>query len=560
MKKHTIKIHILIPLIVSLITLLLVFIFDIYQSKQKEIEFALQRAMKAVPDVLDMELKNDADMMMAVIKTLNENRDLMLAFRTRDRNKLLTLTGPLFNMLRSSHNITHFYFTDPQRINLLRVHKPEKYGDVINRYTLDRAESTGKTSYGIELGPLGTFTLRVVQPLYDEKGLIGYLELGEEINYLIPKVSKVTGTELYISIKKKYLVRKNWEEGMRMLGRTGDWDMFSDDVIIAQTLREIHKCVSDFFSGKRHIHDMIHMINTSMKDEQTFRSIIAPFADARGTEVGHIVIMLDVTESLAFIKNSIFRESIFFLAIGSILFTILYIYIRKVENHIIDINNELSEDIRKLKKAEEQIKESLADKDVLMKEIHHRVKNNLAVVSSLLGLQSSAVKDEHYRAMFNESINRIKTIASIHDDLYQSKDLSQIIFSDYIKDMTKNIFNSYGLSSRIKLITDIEKITIGIDASIPCGLIVNELITNSMKYAFPEGREGEINVSLLSNDKGEIKLTVGDNGVGMPEGLDFRNTDSLGLTLVNALVRQLQGTIELHREKGIRFQITFMKR
>jgi PAS domain S-box-containing protein len=214
-------------------------------------------------------------------------------------------------------------------------------------------------------------------------------------------------------------------------------------------------------------------------------------------------------------------------------------------------------DITERKKAEEQVKASLKEKEVLLQEIHHRVKNNMAVVSSLLRLQSVKVKDEHYRAMFNESVSRIKAMGLIHERLYQSEEVSQILFSDYIKDMVGNIYKSYGLSSRIKLITDIEKITLGIDASIPCGLIVNELITNSMKYAFPENRVGEIKVSLTANDKGQIKLTVADNGVGMPEGLDFRNTDSLGLTLVNALVGQLQGEIEFYREKGTVFAITF---
>ena len=148
-------------------------------------------------------------------------------------------------------------------------------------------------------------------------------------------------------------------------------------------------------------------------------------------------------------------------------------------------------------------------------------------------------------------------MASIHESLYQSEDLSNIIFSDYIKKIVISIFKSFELSSRIKFVTDIEKISLAIDSSIPCGLIVIELITNSMKYAFPDDREGEIRVSLHTNDKCEIKLSIADNGVGMPADLDFRNVDSLGLDLVNALVEQLQGKIELSREKGTEFMITF---
>ncbi len=223
----------------------------------------------------------------------------------------------------------------------------------------------------------------------------------------------------------------------------------------------------------------------------------------------------------------------------------------------------LENEVVERKRAEEEVMESLKEKEVIMKEIHHRVKNNMTVVSSLLRLQSTRVKDEHYKAMFNDSVSRIKTMASIHEKLYQSEDLSKIIFSDYIKDTVNNIYQSYRPGSNIKLVTDIQEIALSISAATPCGLIVNELITNSMKYAFPatadrpEGMEGEIRVFLHKNDKDEIELKVADNGVGMPEGIDFRNTDSLGLTLVNALVRQLQGEIELNRENGTGFVITF---
>jgi two-component sensor histidine kinase len=159
--------------------------------------------------------------------------------------------------------------------------------------------------------------------------------------------------------------------------------------------------------------------------------------------------------------------------------------------------------------------------------------------------------------MFNDSMNRIKSMALIHEKLYQSEDLSKINFSNYIKDIVDKIFMSYGMDLHTLLKKDIEKVTLGIDAAIPCGLIVNELISNSLKHAFPEGREGEIKVAIRRNDKDEVEITISDNGVGMPEGLNFRNTDSLGLSLVNILTKQLHGNIELDREKGTEFKITF---
>ncbi len=218
-------------------------------------------------------------------------------------------------------------------------------------------------------------------------------------------------------------------------------------------------------------------------------------------------------------------------------------------------------DITESRNAEMQIKASLQEKEMLLKEIHHRVKNNMTVISSLLKLQSYKVKDEKYRVMFEDSMSRIKTMALIHEKLYRSGDLAKIDFSTYLNNMVDNMYMSYGLDHNIvKLNKEIGDVKLGIDTAIPCGLIVNELVSNSLKYAFPEGRGGEMRVALCMNDKDEVELTVGDNGVGMPEGIDMDKVDSLGLSLVTALVKQIQGKIELNKEKGTTFRIAFRRR
>jgi two-component sensor histidine kinase len=200
----------------------------------------------------------------------------------------------------------------------------------------------------------------------------------------------------------------------------------------------------------------------------------------------------------------------------------------------------------------------LKEKEVLLQEIHHRVKNNMTVIFSLLKLQADRVNDEQYREMLSDSMRRIETMALIHEKLYRSEDLAEINFSDYIKDMVDSMYMSYGIGShKVTLKKDVGRVALGIDDAIPCGLIVNELVSNSIKHAFPESREGKIKVAIRMNDKDEVELTISDNGIGMPEGLDFRTTDSLGLSLVNALVKQLQGEIELNKEKGTEFRITF---
>lgn len=207
-------------------------------------------------------------------------------------------------------------------------------------------------------------------------------------------------------------------------------------------------------------------------------------------------------------------------------------------------------DLTDRKQAEEAQK-----KEVLLKEIHHRVKNNMQIISSLLSLQSRYAPDSRYMEMVKESQNRIKSMGLIHEKLYQSKDMENINFKEYITDMVQELVRSYGAPD-IALTIEVDDVSLGMDAAVPCGLIINELVSNCLKHAFPE-KKGEIAVRLSSAD-GTVELAVCDNGIGIPEDVDFRNTKSLGLRLVTILVEdQLKGEIRLARSKGTAFHITF---
>lgn len=214
-------------------------------------------------------------------------------------------------------------------------------------------------------------------------------------------------------------------------------------------------------------------------------------------------------------------------------------------------------DITRRKIAENDVKKSLKEKEILLKEIHHRVKNNLQIISSLLDLQEAYVKEDSVAVtVLKESQNRVLSMAMLHEMLYQSKDLSHINFSNYIRSLTSNLFNSYGIQNRIKPVIDIEQVFMNIETSVPCGLIISELVSNSLKYAYPDNATGKLLILLQSHGK-DFELIVSDDGVGFPEDLDFRNTGSLGLKLVNTLVLQLDGTIELDRSQGTKFTIKF---
>ena len=209
---------------------------------------------------------------------------------------------------------------------------------------------------------------------------------------------------------------------------------------------------------------------------------------------------------------------------------------------------------------EEQINKSLDEKDILLREVHHRVKNNMQIISSILNLQSNKVKDSALLDILKQNQNRIKSMAMIHEKLYQSSNLVEIDFSDYIRSLTADIFYTYfDKAEGIEIDLDLDKdILLNIETSIPCGLIYSELISNSIKHAFPMENKGEIRVEFKKDDN-NLMLMVCDNGVGLSDDLDFRKTESLGLQLVNNLVNQIDGTIELDKANGTKFTIRFQE-
>ncbi len=216
-------------------------------------------------------------------------------------------------------------------------------------------------------------------------------------------------------------------------------------------------------------------------------------------------------------------------------------------------------DVTERKGAEEKIKASLKEKEVMLKEIHHRVKNNMQIISSLINLQSSGIKDKETEMMLKSSQNRIKSMALIHERLYQSEDFTRVDLDEYVRSLTNHLLLTYGVDrKKIRFHTEIKDIFLDINRAVPCGLIINELLTNSLKHAFPNGKKGDIKIAVHHLEDQKTELLVSDNGVGIPEDMDVRRTDSLGMTLVKILSEdQLKGSLRLDKTKGTCFRIIF---
>lgn len=255
-----------------------------------------------------------------------------------------------------------------------------------------------------------------------------------------------------------------------------------------------------------------------------------------GTFTGELnMLRSDGTKFLAEISTSIFRDSL-----GA------------------ERTSMIIRDVTERKRAEAALKASLREKDVLLREIHHRVKNNLQVVSSLFSLQAGRTMNDECRGVLKEGQARIRSMSLVHEKLYQSRDLSKIEFGGYVRSLTAHLFQSYlDKQDRVRLETDFEDVSLDINAAVPCGLILNELVSNALKHAFPEGRSGTIRIGLQKDPTGAIELRVADDGVGLPAGFDLRGSGGFGMEIVNLLVDQLDARFEVEDTKGASFKVTF---
>jgi two-component sensor histidine kinase len=226
-------------------------------------------------------------------------------------------------------------------------------------------------------------------------------------------------------------------------------------------------------------------------------------------------------------------------------------------------NKELEENIALCKERNERLNKDLEeqrilvrDKEILLKEIHHRVKNNLQIMSSLLNLQADSTKDPRLRELLNESKNRIRSMALVHERLYQSSDMAYINYDEYLRKLLSHLARSYDRDD-IRFVIDTGNVLLNINAAITCGLIVNEIVSNALKHAFPGKREGTIRIRLKLQENMDATLVIHDDGVGIPPEIELKSPPTLGLQLIAELIEQIEGTLELVRNRGTKFTIRF---
>lgn len=262
---------------------------------------------------------------------------------------------------------------------------------------------------------------------------------------------------------------------------------------------------------------------------------------------------------MAFAGDSVRLEGPLIMENGGTVWIETFINPIKRGKEIVEISC-ISTDITDKKQKNEELRGSLKEKEVLLKEVHHRVKNNLQIISSILNLQTSFSNDPKVNEILKESQNRVKSMAYLHESLYQNKNFTFINFSDYLINLSKNLVHSYYFSAgTVDLSLNVDKVDLNLDQAIPCGLIVNELLTNAVKYAFPDATKSSRISVTVTEDKGEVEIIVADNGIGLPKNFDVNKTNTLGLQLVSTLTEQLDGELRVKNDNGAKFIINFKK-
>ncbi len=379
--------RLLVPLAVVLLLLIGGFSAVLLHLQHETLTRFSQQMLLDASDELDESLAEQSEMLHALEDPLIRDAGLIDALKAQDRDRLFTLCEDLFAEVRQDHGITHFYFHGPDRVNLLRVHKRERHGDLINRFTARQAEQTGKTASGIELGPLGTFTLRLVQPVFDGEVLIGYLELGKEIEDILVDISEKHAVELTAVIHKSELHRETWEAGMKMLGHEAFWDDHDEKVVIYSSLGHLPDPIGDVVDEVGHTHGDATVDVTF--DDRSWRFLASPLFDASGAEVGDLLIFHDTTEAKAQFYRSLLLSSGAALGLMVVLIGFLYLALHRIDRDIIDKEAELRDNSDKL--CETLKRERLASSE--LESAMHQLKIT-ATTDKLTGMSNMAVFED----------------------------------------------------------------------------------------------------------------------------------------------------------------------
>ncbi|MDH5191463.1 MAG: ATP-binding protein [Gammaproteobacteria bacterium] len=587
--EEKIKARIFVPVILALVSVALVSIFSYYQLQSKQIDNDIHWRIHGVDAAYKKALENETATLDGLIGFLLSDKDIQAAWLSRDRQRLYQQVLPAYKRLFIDNKITHFYFIEKDKVCFLREHNKSRYGDVINRFTLDRAIATNKKASGVELGPLGTFTLRVVHPWYINGELTGYLELGIEITHITPQLRKLFGVELFVLVKKEYLERKKWEEGRRMLNQEQDWDRYNDFVVVESSISEKKIAVEAY---QKHIEAQKKNIYSSdAHDLETvgriYRAGFSPLIDAGNRDVGEFITLADVTT----LKTRLWKTTTQTIMISFFILVALigsfYFYISRLERRFVDAHHRvLNESIMREKAMEEARNTAVSIsqmKSEFISNMSHEIRTPLNAVNGMLQLLQESEINEDQRQYTDIAIGAshelIRLIDGILDHIKLGAGEFQLNMTDFdLPSLIRgevNEFKENVLEKEVKLSLQISEQVPETMHSDPERLrqILHNLIDNAVKFT----DDGKITVTLdvvMEDDSSSMLcIKVHNTGAVIQEDAQekifemFTQADGsitrshgglgLGLAVTSRLTQILDGRISLQSdlEHGTTFSV-----
>jgi len=367
MTETSIRPRILVPLAVAFLLVVGLALVAFDRHNRYQLGRGMEATLSIAQRALDSEIEHDAELMRGLLDLVQIDPCLRHAFKGRDRDALLGCAAPLFQGLKRDYRVTHFYVHDLDGVNFLRVHNPARFGDRIDRFTLRDARETGKVSSGIELGPYGTFTLRVVQPWTVDGVLVAYLELGEEIEHILPRVKRLLGADLAVVVYKQFLDQAAWTEGLRMLGRWGDWDQYPNFVTLGATFSPgapaIAGLMDKYIGG-----DLTPTLDLSVAGRH-YAADSAPLRDTGGRRLGEILVFSDITAARGSEQRIMLHLGLAALAIGALVFGFFWFYLGRIQDTLRQIYTRLQATIESQRATAAELR---AQEGRLAGEVAHR--------------------------------------------------------------------------------------------------------------------------------------------------------------------------------------------
>ena len=501
---HPLRKQIIIPLLFSLFIMLAASVVSVFLIQRLHMINIIKSNANSVEQLFPTLLEMESSLLAARIDLLKKDKDLQDAWLSHDKAALLKASFPYFSEINTKYNITHFYFIDLNRNCFLRVHNPELFGDYINRVTLNAAARNGTTSIGIELGPLGTLTLRVVHPWFINGILAGYIELGKEILHIAPMIKRSLDVDLIFTINKTRLNRSDWEEGMRMLGREANWDLFPDSVVIDSTNKDIPQDIGNrlSFSHMAHAGDIMELSAQNSK----LRAMFVPLIDAAARDVGDIIIISDVSELIYQLNLITLSILTLFLLIGGMLLAFMYFFLIRTENTINSIQGELVDEIEEHKRTEEELKHHRNNLELLVKERTHELNDSLSslkneVEERRLAEEALRLSEAQFRSVFEGSALGI-TISDTNGHILKCNTAYQKMLGYNEEELKNKTFSALTHSE------DVEK-HMGLYRELLAGK--RDFFTAEKRYINKDGRVfwGQLTVSLVRDQSNKPLFVIG---------------------------------------------------